>query len=329
MKRRRVLLLCSCLALLAALALGVEGLHQAGTPPTRVLPDGMRVSLEAVITQPPYEFTLLEWWQKPFGSLLLSGRAAKAQSAATYTPSTGCPVVWTSFRGGWLESLSGGRVAMVADVCDETRRLVTTLSETGTVRLRTPTGREATVVPWELNNYPRRVRTIRLRLDPSGGLGDRRGHHPVAEFAFLNPLPGPYPTWKPSPLPAEARDGDLRVRLTSFRSGRSVNEVGFGVIPTTARHAVMEYTVVELGRVAPDWRAYRVDVHDATGNRWVDLALPRIGVDHNARPNSIAIPDRFTTGESAWKLTVHLRRGPEKRREYRKGEFVVAPTRAR
>jgi hypothetical protein len=88
------------------------------------------------------------------------------------------------------------------------------------------------------------------------------GWDTLADFKLPNPCPGPYPVWKPSPLPTTQKNGDLEVSLVGLVSGRKVAPYHLGERPFTRA----TFEVKEDGQVTEAWRPDRLESSDATGN---------------------------------------------------------------
>jgi hypothetical protein len=127
-----------------------------------------------------------------------------------------------------------------------------------------------------LEAYPRRAGQFRLRVYQRGAAAA------IAQFTVFNPTPGPYPTWKPQPLPIEQRQGRLQIRLlalTAERPGDRRRPLGFtGLLPLNGPNLAVDsaarernwaqawFQILEDGTPSSRWQLAGLVVSDATGN---------------------------------------------------------------
>ncbi len=122
------------------------------------------------------------------------------------------------------------------------------------------------VFPLDFASFPRRGKTLRFRLYARN---DSDGWNTLADFTFPNPVPGPYPIWKASKLPAVQTNGDLQVSLTSLTGGAKPLQYHFGIRPFT--RATFQATV--NGQPTDAWGPDLIEATDATGNEpWYPAA---------------------------------------------------------
>jgi hypothetical protein len=125
-------------------------------------------------------------------------------------------------------------------------------------RLSPPSPSDRAVVGYgTLQPFPRRGSAMKLWLY---GVGGKR----VAEFQLPNPAPGPYPVWKPLPLPQTVRDGDLAITLTRIVTRQMPISIEGAIIPTGSADATHRFAW--RGRPCPFWEAADPEITDATGN---------------------------------------------------------------
>jgi len=110
---------------------------------------------------------------------------------------------------------------------------------------------------------PRRSRVLQLNLYPYGG--------GVGSISIPNPLYGKYPQWKPEPIPAVKRAGDLEVRLDDFMAVRQVGggstikadgSLGIPYNPGTK----FDFSVRSSRGTNEVWGLQSAELGDATGN---------------------------------------------------------------
>jgi hypothetical protein len=115
------------------------------------------------------------------------------------------------------------------------------------------------ITTWDFASFPRRGKKLRFRLYARN---KSNGWDTLADFKFSNPCPGPYPVWKPSPLPATQKNGDLEVSLVGLVSGMEPCPYVFGDRQFTRA----TFEVKENGRATEAWLPDQVETTDATGN---------------------------------------------------------------
>ena len=188
-----------------------------------------------------------------------------------------------------------------------------------------------------LSVVPRRSPVLQLRLyqsNPKGGISNE-----IGRVRFANPLYGRFPQWKPEPLPAVKKAGDLEVRLEKIMTG----VVEFGG-QTRKYHPAQggenAVTLFDAMIHSPrgtneQWIIQSAQLSDATGN-----VLQRFEgiIDYLGRPAQLSdatgkvLPGLFyeygyrhaITGtlwpdEAAWRLRLELKRT----RGYAPGETVT------
>jgi len=147
---------------------------------------------------------------------------------------------------------------------------------------------------WELPVFPRRAGSVSVRAYQHIP-GDRWVR--VAEFVVPNPVPGPYPVWKPQPLPIARRAGDLVVTLTSLAAGATKNPLNH-LPPGDHAWTRAAFRIEQNDRATTVWKPIAVTMSDATGNRWVHR-LPGSGSD-------LLFGGTLPATEAAWKLRVEF-----------------------
>ncbi|MBU6401470.1 MAG: hypothetical protein KGS61_14230, partial [Verrucomicrobia bacterium] len=172
-------------------------------------------------------------------------------------------------------------------------------------QLRFLSGPDYRTEAWELTAFPRRGRTVTLRLYPPG-TPPTAGPAP-AEFTVPNPDGGAHPIWAPRRLPETQRSGDLTVTLTNlvleqYLDGHSPN----GLIGQV--HA--NFHVSENGKPSDAWQIESLVLSDATGNhernlRWHPVTgsvAEFVGKTGESRGLRSAKADEFSGRQGAFVL---------------------------
>jgi hypothetical protein len=115
------------------------------------------------------------------------------------------------------------------------------------------------VTAWDFASFPRRGKKLRFRLYARN---KSNAWDTLADFKFPNPCPGPYPVWKPSPLPATQKSGDLEVALVGLVSSLKASPYVFGDRPFTRA----TFEVKENGQATEAWVPDQMGASDAAGN---------------------------------------------------------------
>jgi hypothetical protein len=161
-------------------------------------------------------------------------------------------VLWLCDGPRFVDSRPTLPVQLTADTGERMETVATGVSSARPIR-----GHR--IGPLALPTYPRRGRTIRIQP-----VSYARPAEPVEPRVVANPTPGPFPVWKPEPLPATRRDGPLLVTLRRFRAVSLAADV-----QACWARAELEVELREGGKSAAQaWAIERLGVTDATGNRW-------------------------------------------------------------
>lgn len=166
---------------------------------------------------------------------------------------------------------------------------------------------------WSFSAFPRRGRTLRLRLMQPGP--DYSRSTPVGEFTVPNPAPGPYPQWTPEPLPATRRDGGLAVTLTRVLTDLPQEAAGASgpmrlrpLRPGEETWTRTTFRIEENGRASGRWYPVGLTVSDATSSTWQPGAYSYGGsVGAEAQPH-FAFEGSLWPDERAWRLRYEFSR---------------------
>lgn len=315
-----------CLAVLVAIvAAGMWAVSGVLEGQTRRLADGSVLQLEAVSYERQHLLVDRGWRQKLLGPVLRHSFPSNAEySFDSDTDELAFLLFQRTIPGskGW----KGCAVVSVDEhgcrVGRGTAMTVPALAS-GSLSTRTP-------IYGALDAFPRRAGTFRLRVYPENSIS------PAAEFRVINPKPGPYPTWRPDPLPMTRRQGALQVTLSPLTTDLSWPDLLQSQPPLSsselqkygaymARYPLWSrmlpapwqvgwtrasFRILDHGRPSRDWRLEGVTVADATGNALPYRAQdPRTCLRSGSDPAGhlwFAFHKGLCARESAWKLRAFL-----------------------
>jgi hypothetical protein len=303
MKRHsRSALLLGIVALGVVLAAGLSALAAASQGQARRLPDGSTLRLEGVTYGKVHPWVHGAWWQKWLYPVVAP---AVRNWSGLWAPRTGWlmgdflssapnALVLHTFR----RSVAGrGRLPLHSVACDDRGRELDSGWEAGGLLFSLPDGAEEA---WEVPVFPRRGLSVRVRVYEHVP-GNRL--IPAAEFVVPNPTPGPFPVWKPQPLPITRHAGDLAVTLTRMAAGPPAAEPLQTRMPGEDAWTHATFRIEQNGRATTAWRPLAATVSDATGNVWKHRnERPMIAGDAIGLQFSGVLPST----EAAWKLRVEL-----------------------
>jgi hypothetical protein len=185
-------------------------------------------------------------------------------------------------------------------------------------------------VAWHYTSFPvlpRRSRVLQLNFYPFPGFGN--GSDPAGSITITNPLYGNYPQWKPEPVPAVKKAGDLEVRLDDFVTGR---QPGGGTVVKANGSRSLPFYRAEKGQDVVTgydfsvrsprgtnevWVLQSAELSDATGNVLRNTSFQS---SYNAfrgygRPQltewaaySESFRDTLWPDEAAWRLKLEFKR---------------------
>lgn len=152
--------------------------------------------------------------------------------------------------------------------------------------------------------FPRRERLLTLRVYQTAG-GSGSAPPRWVDFSFPNPTPFQGSNWIPEPFPVARQNGDIKVALTSLRTGGKYLS---GTLPapiSTSAVTVATFRVTRNGSPAPEWEPVELACSDATGNRisGYEERLTRMG-DEVGFP----INEQLPSDEAAWKVRAEFSR---------------------
>jgi len=195
-----------------------------------------------------------------------------------------------------------------------------------------PPGFESSVA-WHYASFPvipRRSRVLELNFYSYGGSGDLGNlYRPTGSISIPNPLYEKYPEWKPEPVPAEKKAGDLEVRLDDLIAGGQVG--GTSVIKTNGSrgqpyHAASKgqdtvtrfnFSVRSSSGTNEVWVLQSAELSDATGNviRNTSFMSSYLAFEGHARRQltewaayTESIPGTLWPDEAAWRLKLEFKR---------------------
>jgi hypothetical protein len=286
------------LVALAALALMLGGTAWAllqVPPPLQVarLPDGTELRLEAVTMGREHRYVGGPRWRRLLARVLPSGWLDRTgwKVHSYRTLQAGTLVFWTT-RPMPLNALAGPQdwPSIVFDEHGCQTKSFTVLNWQDLVSSRMTEAFGALA-------YPRRGQTVGLRVGSPVGVGTAPT---PAEFRVTNPAPGPYPVWRPEPMPIARRDGEMTFTLTGLTTGLE------GPGPTLQRAAPgkpiwsrASFHITESDRPSDGWTVAGLTLSDATGNEVQPDAFSQYR--HEGRAH-FALKGGLCAEEPAWKL---------------------------
>lgn len=157
----------------------------------------------------------------------------------------------------------------------------------------------------EFSVFPRRAPNITLNIyhhSPTGTV------YQCGSLKFANPQYRRYLQWKPEPLPATKRAGDVEVTLTKLKTGlngTAEQVISSGAFSENGRnYSAGNVRIRPLTNSKEVWGVASVEVSDATGNRtsagssdWGTL-----------KRGSFTFSPALWPDEAAWKLQFEIRR---------------------
>ncbi|MGO8698740.1 MAG: M56 family metallopeptidase [Limisphaerales bacterium] len=232
-------------------------LRVVASHPISRLPNGTELSLLAVTHGPSNLFfpdgpegePMTDDWRKLDGTLSFSNKLVLwiGQRGPSGVPPLPVPA-----GGQWFSDLR----ATLADEKSEEWDTRMTLSDP----FQHENLRERNwVFPLDFSSFPRRGKTLRFRFYVRN---DSDAWDTLADFTFPNPVPGPYPIWKPASLPALQTNGNLLVSLISLTTGAKPLAYHFGIRPFTRA----TFDVKVNGQPTDAWEPDHIEPADATGN---------------------------------------------------------------
>jgi hypothetical protein len=298
--------------LICTLSTGLWALARVLQAPVCYLPDGNVLTLEGVTYGKKHALPNGGWWEHLLMPLAPQrGALSTRMSIGNHVSATANALVfWTRLRPGgssppspntmstFFSSLRGRRAVGVDDEGHEFGEAV------GQMRFFNPYGGLEVMESWELPSFPRRGKSVGLRLYAM----DRRGTwERAAEFIVGNPTPGPHPVWTPDPLPITRREGEWEFTLT---------ELAFEEKPAPMRprwpgeRANWSRTRIGLrvthgGHVSDVWQAVSVSLADATGNLLPMRSLSQTGKEGR---KAFVLLGGLSPAEPSWKVRAEFRR---------------------
>jgi hypothetical protein len=255
------------------------------------------MTLEAVTYGREHRYVHGKWWQKGLYPVLPAGMKAQLLVDSYTSDSPNTLVFWTLRRAAvpgqplpqpfWrtrvLSVDDRGRAAETGDLCFRSMPPDGPITEQW----------EA----WKLPAFPRRGRTVDLRINTRDGAGRWLR---AAEFRVTNPTSGPHPTWTPEPLPITRRDGDLAVTLTQFSTAARRDDRHRAAGPDEESWTHATFRFAQNGHPASNWQSAGFTMTDATGNTCSST--------HDLFRKPLPEGEQFSfrgslwPGEPAWKL---------------------------
>jgi hypothetical protein len=244
----------------------------SGPPPKPqvTLPDGSILTVEQVTSSAPHQFYVAPEtiWDRLARSAPAGLRKYLPRVGNTHTTSapSNAIVVWVSMFLPQSNRYVYPDRTLEFEIADE-HGCTSHVRSRGSHR----SGLGMSVNSLVIESFQRRSPTFKLRLRERP-IGRPRSREVLAELDVPNPVSGPFPRWRPEPMPIARTNGDLAFVLRSLPVNRRGGRAGAG--------AVLE--VLRNGHPAREWSAWTGNFADATGNSGYDP---------------------FCTNEPAWRIT--------------------------
>lgn len=277
---KRALGIAAAVLLFAGLVtLQVVNTSRPHLPPAVTLPDGSTLRLESV-SYGKEHFRPGVWWH-PLARRLPSDWQRKLKvdtgpAMSTAEPSLG---VWL----GWDKTNASGMEQWDFGLVDEHGVEVP-------VQSRSNHGATRAGLPHSLGRvfpvFPRRSSVMTLRFYERKPGGERVQ---AASFQFPNPVRDKFPEWRPQPMPAVVKQGDLEITFKRLLVGGTANGKPAGLLsgrsqrmpfgsgnfehrpaaspPGEEAWARAEFDVKETGTPSDVWFPDGIELSDATGNK--------------------------------------------------------------
>lgn len=117
---------------------------------------------------------------------------------------------------------------------------------------------------YAFTTLPRRGSAMTLRLYNRKSDGTREL---AASFELSNPVRGKFPEWRPQPMPAVVKRGDLEVSFKRLLVGVNYDSKPAAPRPGEEAWARVEFEVKENGAPSDVWFPDGIELEDATGNQ--------------------------------------------------------------
>jgi hypothetical protein len=264
--------------------------------PVKTLPDGATVGLVGVTYQKSQSTRVGSIWDGVMGTLFPDVRPGR-RSIELLAGSA--PTVWLHFsRQYWHRSSEMPVVVLRSKAGDEWWM-------DGDSNRGDMVNRREGLVGATFPTFPRRDRNLTLRVYQRTGGMFTLGVERWVDFHLLNPAFRNYPVWTPEPFPIVRRSSDLKIELTSLRTGV---EFPTGAISAWSPHHAATFATFRItrnGSPARDWEPVELTYTDSTGNRLnaVEDRITRSG-------DTIGFPiyGQLPSDESAWNVQAEFSR---------------------
>ena len=168
--------------------------------------------------------------------------------------------------------------------------------------------------PWgEIEVMNRRSPMLQLRIyQGNSGFSTVRE---IGRVRFPNPLYGHFPQWKPEPVPALKKAGDLDVRLEAFRPFvllRGAQESGYSGPMGKDVETELDAFLSSPTGTNEGWLMQKVSLSDSTGNVLDTVPLVYAATDEKLYGFTPivrkALPGTLWPDEAAWRLKLEFKR---------------------
>ncbi|MEQ2009263.1 MAG: hypothetical protein ABMA26_20980 [Limisphaerales bacterium] len=151
--------------------------------------------------------------------------------------------------------------------------------------------------------FPRRGVAMTLRLYQRKPGGERVL---AASFQLPNPVRGKFPEWRPQPMPAVVKQGDLEITFKQLVVGVSSDDPPLLPMRGEAGQARANFHVSERGVPSKHWFPDGIELTDATGNKLRQDSWSSGRVSEGA--TFITWKPYLWPSETAWKIRVEFMR---------------------
>jgi len=264
-------------------------------PPAVTLPDGSTLRLEQV-SYGKEHFRPGAWWH-PLARRLPTDWQRKLKMDANAAMSTAEPSlgVWL----GWDKADASGMEQWDFGLVDEHGVEVP-------VRSRSNHGATRAGLPHSLGRvfpiFPRRGSVMTLRFHDRKSGGEREL---AASFEFANPVRGKFPEWRPQPMPAVVKQGDLEITFKRLFVGVGSNSKPAAARPGEEAWARADFDVKERGTLSDVWFPDGIELADATGNK---VRQNSWSSDTRGGAAYLRWQPYLWPSEAAWKIRVEFMR---------------------
>jgi hypothetical protein len=285
-RRNRIFL---AIAVFVAILLAIVVLFPR-LPPGAAAADGRRLTIEKITWGTDHSFTLGKLWVRVLKPILGTPWAARRGCVEIhFTNAEPALMVWTRWTGISMTNPLPVEATILDQQGTESEMVVCRWNQSD-FQIQTNRFESTSYVGWIFGNYPRRSRTLSMRI-----YDQKRQHRerPVVEMAFANPAPTKYPQWSGERLPmTRTNNGGTEFTLKAVTAESTGWWAHFQTQTDGAR----------------SWQTGGITTRDVTGNSATRRIIPAASLN---RHGVFALPGALWPGERAWRFSVEFCRGGE------------------